>query len=150
MTVFYNDRSGNYGTASQSINPVAEALYLSYVAQAKTGTGWHEYPSVAAMNAAVAANGWPTPFHSNNPFSTINQGVATGLPNAVNQGVSGLAKDIPGVGSIDDLVNAFKNNFENVILRVGEILVGVILIYIGLKAMTGYEGVAKSAKRVVK
>lgn len=160
MPVFYNSRSGNYSVASQSLNPAAEALYLSFLAQLHTGTGWHEYASIQAMNAAVAANGWPTPFHSNNPFSTVNQSVATGLPNAVAQGVNGLAQDIPGVGSIDDLINSFKNNFDTVLLRIGEVLVGIVLIYIGVKAMatpgqqqaarkTG-SAVVKVAKRVAK
>lgn len=76
---------------------------------------------------------------------------------AVKAGVTGLVHDIPGVGSIDDLINAFKNNFENVLLRVGEIIVGVILLYVGVKAMATPSGqsvqntsIARKAVKYVK
>lgn len=78
----------------------------------------------------------------------LKQGSQPGGPNAnilnpataVKAGVTGLAHDIPGVGSIDDALNWIKNNAESFFLRMGEITVGVLLVYIGVKAMTSPAG----------
>jgi len=121
--------------------------------------GFHGYGTqILAEQHPNSVAGFPNPLAlAQVPFvnsiiadynQAVKQGSQPGGPNAnilnpttaLKAGVTGLAHDIPGVGSIDDLVNAFKNNFEHVILRLGEILVGVILLYVGIKAMATPAG----------
>jgi hypothetical protein len=85
MAVFYNSVSGDYQTASQSLNPVSEAIFLSDEALLHTGDDWHEYSSVADMNAAVQANGWPAPTTS--PATAAGNTAKSAIP-----GLSGLTE----------------------------------------------------------
>ena len=123
MAVFYNDHSGAYHTAHQSLNPVAEADFLAYEALLHTGIGWHEYPDVAAMNAAVAAHpGWARP--------TSNLAKATGQAAGQAANAASKAAGLTGLAAIGDFFQRLSQ--ANTWIRVGEVLLGLALIIIGL------------------
>lgn len=118
MAVFYNDRSGYYEVASQSLNPVAEAKFLADETQLHLGLGWHEYGTIAEMQSAVKANNWPAP--TNN------------LATAAEQGSKTVA------GSI--LPSAWHLVFGGTTGLLGRILkvaFGSVLIILGIARMTG-------------
>jgi hypothetical protein len=120
MAVFYNDHSGAYHTASQSLNPAAEADFLAYEALLHTGIGWHEYTSVTQMNAAVAAHpGWPRP--------TSSLAKATGQ--AAGQAASAAGK-LTGMAAIGDFFQRLGQ--ASTWVRVGEVILGFALIIVGL------------------
>lgn len=67
--------------------------------------------------------------------------------------LANAAKNLPGVGSIDDAINWLKDNWESIGIRIGETLVGLVLLYIGLKAVTtpnGQAPVQRTAKDTAK
>lgn len=151
MAVFYNSETGQYDVASQSLNPIEEAAFLANEARLHVGTGWHEYSSIAAMNAAVAANHWPKPQQNNNPISAAQQS-AKGVASHAAQQATQL---IPGLGGIADFFQRItqKATWE----RVGEVTVGVIILYVGLKSISTPRGgnparetVKTTAKRAIK
>ena len=127
MAVFYNDHSGAYHTANQSINPVAEADFLAYEALLHTGIGWHEFASVAAMDAAVAAHsGWPKP--TSNPVTAVGQAGSQ----AVNA-ATGAAANALGLPTF--------SNTRDFVVRAMKVIIGAALIIIGVSSLMKSEGV---------
>lgn len=134
MAVFYNSHSGEYHTASPSLNPVQEADFLAYEALLHTGIGWHEYSSVADMNAAVKKNGWPT------PTTSVPKGLEQAGQQAVNNAVPGLSQ----IGTFfSDLSQA------STWIRVGQVLAGLILIAVGVARITHAVPIATKVAKAV-
>lgn len=123
-----------YGTAAAAqASPNAVNLLTRYVADAL----------IADYKAAVAEQAQPGGANANilNPAT------------AAKAGATGAASLIPGVGSIDDLINFIKQG--NIWERGAEIVVGLILLYVGIKAIatpTGQQpsqrGVKDTAKKI--
>jgi hypothetical protein len=127
MAVFYNDHSGAYHTANQSLNPVAEADFLVYEGVLHTGTGWHEYSSVAEMNAAVKAHpGWPAP--------TSNLAKATGQ--AAQQAASAAGNAVTNSLGLPKF-----SNLRDFTVRAVKVVVGALLIVIGVNSLLKSQGV---------
>lgn len=123
MPWFYNSHSG----AAHFESGVAA---IPYEAVLHAGIGWHEYATQAQMNAAVKANGWPAPTGS----------ISTGLSNLGQSAVSGVGSSLLG-----------NLNPENILLRTGEVALGVVLVAIGLNALLKNPvGKAASVAAVVK
>jgi len=123
MAVFYNDHSGAYHTANQSLNPAAEADFLAYEALLHAGIGWHEYSSVAAMNAAVAAHpGWPKP--------TSNLAKATGQ--AAQQAGNAVTNSL-GLPTF--------SNLRDFAVRAAKVVIGALLIIVGVNSILKQQGI---------
>lgn len=80
---------------------------------------------------------------------------ARDVASAPGNAAKAVASQIPGAGSIDDVINWIKQ--PALWTRIGEILAGVIILYVGLKAVAtpGNEPVVRrtvkdTAKTVVK
>jgi hypothetical protein len=127
MAVFYNSHSGAYHTASQSLNPVAEADFLAYEALLHTGIGWHQYPDVAAMNAGVAAHpGWPKP--------TSNLAKATGQ-------AAGQAAQAAGNAATNALGLPRFSNLRDFVVRSVKVIIGALLIITGVSSLLKSQGI---------
>lgn len=124
MAVFYNSETGQYDVESQSLNPITEAAFLANQARLHTGTGWHEYGSIAAMNAAVAQNHWPKPQQNNNPITAAQQ-QATGVASHAATSV------------IPNAFNLVFGNTTGLMGRILKVVFGGILIIAGVMRMTG-------------
>jgi len=112
MPWFYNSHSGD--AASES-----GVAALAYEAALHTGTGWHEYPTQAAMLAAIKANGWPAP-----------TGVLGGLGNA-GKGAAGAAGNAV-TGGITDLLTQ-----RTLWVRIVKVVLGLGLVVIGIIQLAG-------------
>lgn len=132
MAVFYNSETGQYDVESQSLNPVEEAAFLANEARLHTGTGWHEYPSVAAMNEAVAANHWPAPTQNNNPVSAAQNQAKGTASHAADQAL--------GTGW-----NLVFGNTTGLLGRIIKVLLGAVLLISGILRMTGTDKAALGA-----
>lgn len=126
MAVFYNSRSGYYAVASQSLNPAAEALFLSYEAQLHSGTGWHEYSTLADMQAAVKANSWPAPTRS--------------LTGAAGQGAA-----TEGGAALGGGYHLVFGNTTGLLGRILKVVLGAVLLLSGIIRMTSIDKAALGA-----
>jgi hypothetical protein len=126
MTFFYNSRSGGYANES----PPAPQ-YFDYEAQLRLGLGWHSYGSFAEMLAAIKQNNWPPP----QPDSVgLRANAVSGTPGAVaNNAVSDV------IGNV---------NASNLIVRIGEILLGIVLIGVGIAKLTGTANIISTVAKV--
>jgi hypothetical protein len=134
MAVFYNSHSGQYMQASQSLNPVSEADFLADEARLHTGTGWHEYSSIAEMNAAIAANKWPAATTSINPAKVLG-GSAQSAAKSVAQST--------GLGSVTDFLTGLTS--ANLWIRVAKVAIGGVLLIVGLAKLTGLDNKVTNA-----
>lgn len=140
MAVFYNSETGQYDVESQSLNPITESAFLANEARLHTGTGWHEYSSVAAMNAAVAANHWPAPTQNNNPVTAAGKQAAGTATHAAQQ-----ATNLTGLAAIGDFFSRITE--ANTWIRLVKVVVGGVLVIAGLVHMTGAGGKAAQIVR---
>jgi hypothetical protein len=129
MPWFYDSNSGE----AENISGIADVSLPLYEGLLHTGTGWHEYSTQAEMDAAVKANGWPAP----------NQGFANPVTDAENQAgatAKASASTLTGLPAIGDFFQRLSqaSTWE----RVGEVVLGVILIAVGLAKMTHVVPVA--------
>jgi hypothetical protein len=127
-----------YATAAAAqANPNSTNLLTRYAADA----------FIADYKAAVAEQAQPGGTNANilNPATAVSAGAT---------GVASEAKNlIPGVGDIDDLINFVKQG--NIWERGAEIVAGLILLYVGIKAIAtptgqspGQRSVKDTAKRI--
>ena len=121
MTYFYNSSTGGFANES----PPAPQ-YFTYEAQLHLGQGWHAYGTLAAMDAAITANGWPPADASKGLLSGTSTVPSTG-PRAAN-----AAKNA-ATSAAQDIWHGLLT--QNLLMRVGEILAGLILLGIGVNAM---------------
>lgn len=116
---FYNDVSGvvrfDQGVA-----------YLADLAARSVGSGWHgPYPTEAAADAHAGVTGAKT-LNNSNPLTAANNALNNTVQNAV-----------PAVGSIADVGDFFHRLTEaSTWTRVGEVVLGGILVYAGVRALT--------------
>jgi aconitase B len=82
----------------------------------------------AATSAAKAGTGSKT--QNSNPLASQNLG------------------SLPGVGSIDDVINFLKQG--SIWERAGEVLVGVIILYVAMKALVTPQSAGNVAKQGVR
>ena len=107
------------------------------------GLGWHELNISGSATAAQAAAEAKKEFPSGKTPTT--GGITPAKVASTAAGEAGAS--IPGVGSIDDAINFLKQG--NIWERGAEIIAGLILLYVGLKAVTTPAG-AEPAKRTFK
>lgn len=107
------------------------------------GAGWHELnitgSATAAQAAAEAKKEFPTGKAPTNAAITPQKIASTAAGEA--------AQAIPGVGNIDDVLSFIKQG--SIWERAVEILAGLILLYVGVKAIATPAG-AEPAKRGLK
>jgi|HubBroStandDraft_2_1064218.scaffolds.fasta_scaffold333682_2 hypothetical protein len=127
MTYFYNSSTGGFANES----PPAPQ-YFTYEVQLRLGQGWHAYGTIAQMQAAIKANNWPPPDASKGLLS----GSST-LPSTPSRAANA------GLGDIIGNVNA-----SNILVRVGEILLGIVLIGVGIAKLTGTANIISTAAKV--
>lgn len=127
MTWFYNSYTGGYANESP---PAPQYFILEF--DLHTGQGLHAYGTQAEMLAAVKANGWPAAV----PMS----GSAPAVPSAAQ--APAVAQHAAGSITNDIIGNV---NAQSVILRVGEVILGIVLIGIGLAKITGADNFISTA-----
>lgn len=118
MTYFYNSNTGDFANESPP-----SLFYFQLETQTRIGVGWHAYGSLQAMQAAIRANHWPP--------ANANAGGASPVPGQISN-EAGKAANVTGVTAIGDFFNRLTE--ENTWIRVGEVLAGLLLLYLGLKA----------------
>lgn len=118
MTYFYNSNTGDWANESPP-----SLYYFQLETQLRIGVGWHAYGSMQAMQAAIRANHWPP--------ANANASGASPVPGQVGN-EAGKAANVTGVTAIGDFFNRLTE--ENTWLRVGEVIAGLLLLYLGLKA----------------
>lgn len=117
----YNSRTG---AVQQYPSPIAAAAV-------KTGTGWHgpfktEKDALDFYNRNKAANpDWKAPTDFLGNIGNIPDAV-TGQANAATQGVKGL------FGLSDDDIRSW-------LIRIGEILLGIVLVAVGVAKLAGVD-----------
>lgn len=129
---YYNSRDGN-------INSLPEAIGNALL---HIGGGWHgpfdtKDDAIAFYRANAAANpGWrdPTSTAGTNPIGDVaskaGKAVEGAAANAAKSAVSGIFGNL---------------NAESLILRVGEILLGLVLIGVALAHLTGTGNIISKA-----
>lgn len=127
---YYNTESGEL-TNGNNLQNLGNNLF--------GGLGWHELniPGNASEAQATAEARKEFP-HGKTPTTSITQGVVN---------------TVPAAGNIDDVINWIKNNWESIGIRIGETMLGLILVYVGLKAITtpsGQAPVQRTAKDTAK
>lgn len=119
FSFIYNSRTG---AVQQYPTPLAEAA-------TKTGTGWHgpfktEAEALAFYDRNKAANpDWKAPTDFLGNVGNI-PGAITGQVDAATQGAKGI------FGLSDDDIRSW-------LLRIGEIILGIVLVAVGLAKLTG-------------
>ena len=116
----YNSRTGT----------VVQTLKVAASGMVKTGLGWHgtwdtKEEAIKFYNDGKAANpGWVAPtgfFASAGNLPNIVTGSAEGVGNAVESKVGFLTDD----------------NIRSWLIRIGEILLGIVLVGVGVAKLTG-------------
>lgn len=131
MTFFYNSNTGGVVNASPP-----DPNYFLYEFDLHLGIGWHSYPSQSAMMADITKNHWPQPTTS----------VPKAIGNSINT-IKGNIPSVPGITSVTQFLSQLTN--ANLWLRIGEFVLGLALIGVGLAKLTGTENViSNTAKKV--
>jgi hypothetical protein len=122
---YYNSNSG----VVAQYNTVTEWPALH------SGTGWH-----GPFNAKQDALNYYTTNQAKNPgWKAPTDSLTTGLGNAVATGTSNVTSGITsGLGLNDDEIRSW-------LVRIGEILLGVVLVAVGVAKLTGTTNVVASA-----
>lgn len=120
MTWFYNSYSGEIENESPP-----SAIYFALEAELHLGTGWHDYPTQAAVLAAVKANGWPAP--------TTNLG--KNLSNDASQGAKKAAS--AATSAIGAGWNLTLGNTSGLLVRILKVGVGLVLLIAGALKISG-------------
>lgn len=121
MSWFYNSDSG-------SINEVPDIVAWP---ELHLGLGWHgpftsKDAAIAYYNLNKAANpGWKAP---------------TGLGGTIEN-------TVPGVSTVVNAGSWLQGNIETLFIRVGEVLLGLVLIGIGVASLTGTSNFVSKAVR---
>lgn len=123
MAWFYNSISGELGK-HDGIDA------LAYEAALHSGTGWHELHIADSATFAQAA----TEAKKEVPGGQTPTGSQT---KGLQQAPGGVAQEV------------FHGlNVSNVILRIGEVILGVVLIGVGIAKITGSDNIISSAAKV--
>lgn len=122
MAVFYNSHTGLWAQYSLGLNPADDASFLGYEALLHEGIGWHEYSSVAAMDAAVSKNKWPTP--------------TTSTPTAAKQGATQAVNAAAGSLGLPTF-----SNLRDFVVRAMKVVIGAMLIIIGINSLMKDQGI---------
>jgi hypothetical protein len=140
---FYDSHTNAVATANSSPDSLLYPDYVFYEAELHAGIGLHgPYNSMAALDAANpgAKTAGAAPIPGAAATGTTPQGA---VANAVND---------TGLNAVGDFFNQLKEG--NVWLRIGEAVLGIVLIAVALGKLTGLEdtvkGAAVSAAKVVK
>lgn len=126
MEYIYNSRTGGVTPYSEALLPQRLLLH--------SGLGWHgPFANMDAVNAYYNANkaknpGWKAP--SINPVTAIQN-----APDAAKDQTSAAVK---GVGLSDDEIRSW-------FIRIGEVLLGVVLLGVGVAKLTGTTNIVASA-----
>lgn len=111
MPWFYDSRTGAFAEE-------AGVLGFASTLQSHLGLGWHQYPTQAAMLAAIQANHWPPP--NNHPSNPVGKTV---------------------VGSVESAVPATFSlvfgNTSGLLVRVLKVGVGLVLLIAGALKISG-------------
>jgi hypothetical protein len=119
VTYFYNSRTGSFANESP---PAAQYFILE--ADLHEGVGLHAYGSMQAMLADIQKNHWPPP----------NANAAAGNPGHPGTPSQALnAAGLGGIAAIGDFFNRLTQG--NTWLRVGEVIAGLLLLYLGANAL---------------
>lgn len=106
------------------------------------GAGWHELNVPGNATEAQAAAAAVKEFPNGKPPTTA--GITPGR-------VASTAADLAGTGTIDDLINFIKQG--SLWERVVEVVAGLIIMYVGVKAMatpTGQQPAKRSLRDTAK
>lgn len=131
---FYDSNTNAVATANSSPDSLLYADYVFYEAELHAGIGLHgPYDSLAALDKANpnAKSSGAAPIPGASTIGTTPQG-----------GLSNLANDT-GITAVGDFFNQLKEG--NLWLRVGEALLGIVLIAVALGKLTGLDDSVKSA-----
>jgi hypothetical protein len=137
MTFFYNSHTGGYANESPP-----SPQYLTYETQLHLGQGWHAYGSMQAMLADIQRNHWPQPNAGKGLLSPTST-----APDSVKQAVSNAA-NLGGIQAIGDFFNRLTQ--ANTWIRVGEVLAGLLLLYLGLNAAMKNTAVGNTVQSTTK
>jgi hypothetical protein len=127
LPYFYNNHTGLYAIESG-------VLAVPYESELHLGLGWHEYATVQQMNTAVKLNNWPGPFLQGAGNPTGIAGQITGETGGTISAAASNAANITGLPAIGDFFNRLTQ--ANTWVRVGEVVAGLILLYVGVNALT--------------
>lgn len=128
VTYFYNSSTGGYANESP---PALQ--YFTYETQLHLATGWHAYGSMQQMLAAIQKNHWPPPDSSKGLLGG-SPAPAPGQP-AISNAVS---SNLGGLQAVGDFFNRLTE--ANTWIRVGEVVAGLLLLYLGVNAL--FKGTA--------
>lgn len=123
MDWIYNSRTG---AVQQLPSPVATALL-------STGTGWHgpfdtrEEALAFYVNGKAANPGWREPTGVTGNIGNIPGAIVQQNEAAITGAASGIAG---GLGLSDEEIRSW-------LIRIGEILLGIVLIAVGVAKLTG-------------
>lgn len=118
-----------FNTVSGELTHVASGLVGDLISGPyRIGLGWHELKVASNATEAVAAADATKEF-PNAPAPT------TSLSKGLSNEPAGVASAVTGT------------NYETLILRVGEILLGIVLIGVGVAKITGTENVISTAAK---
>lgn len=119
MPWFYNSYSGELANESG-------VAALAYEAALHTGTGWHELNiSGSATFAQAAAEALKEVPGGATPTGSQSQGLSQAIPNVAGAAASGISQSILG-----PLFQA------NIWIRVGEVVLGLVILAVGLARIT--------------
>lgn len=140
MPVYYNSHTGQTGGPMSSWNPEN----LLYQSELHLGIGWHEFGTVAEMQAFIKANHFPP--------ATGNAAAKYGFGNALGKEATGTAGAAANTatGGVTDFLSRLSS--KNVWLRVLEGVLGMGLIIVaGIAAVKNTEvgSAAKTALKVI-
>jgi hypothetical protein len=143
VSYYYNNHTGLFVIESG-------VLALPYEGELHLGLGWHKYATAAQMQAAVKRNNWPGPFAGGKGNPTGAAGQITGEAGGT---VGSAVSNLTGINAVGDFFSRLTQ--KNTWLRVGEVLAGLILLYVGLNALAkdtaagnAVHSAAQGAKRV--
>jgi hypothetical protein len=144
---FYDSNTNAVATANSSPDSaIGYSDYLFYEAELHAGIGLHgPYNS---MTALYAAN--PTAKASNAQAGAGSSLIANGPQPAISGAGNAITSVDSGVTSMGDFFNKLSEG--NVWLRIGEFVLGVVVIAVALGKLTGLENAVglKTAVKAVK
>jgi hypothetical protein len=129
--------------AFQGLNNNKAVSLTGFPETIATADGFHGYATQAEAESKP---------NSLNPLTKIeaqallNQGISAGLP-PIPSGLPSIPNPAAGFSTISDAVSSLVTNLEkgNFWLRIGEGLLGIILIAVSLAKMTGTDNVISKA-----
>lgn len=127
MPWFYNSLSGELANESGF-------SALAYEAAIHSGTGWHElHISGSASFAQAAAEAKKEVPGGASPTGSFLGGLGN-----TGSGITNTAGNLTGINAVGDFFSRLTE--KGIWVRVGEVLAGVLILYVGLKAVTAPQG----------